>query len=114
MRRVAAVALIAVLTPAPATAHGDGWRTNGHTKWTCLSHEESTHRWRYNGPSQHDGGLQFAPSTWRAYTGRRAPDYAWQATRRFQIRVAKRVAFHGFRDKKPQGMSAWSAWRVCR
>ena len=97
-----------------ARAHGDGWRENDYSRWTCLSHYESTHRWSYNGPSGYDGGLQFHPTTWRQYTGSSAPDYAWQASREFQIKVAKRVAWYGFYKHEPQGMGAWGAWDECR
>lgn len=91
----------------PADAHGYDRR------WICLAHYESTHRWQYNGI--HDGGLQFSPRTWTAYTGSSAPRYAWQASPRFQVKVAKRVAWHGFYSNEPQGgASAWpNTWKKC-
>ncbi len=91
----------------------------GHhrTRWDCLAHFESTHRWRVNTGNGHYGGLQFSLSTWRAYggvrtTGRRYPH---RAPRRAQIRIAKRVAWHGWGRHQPQGgRHAWpSTWRRC-
>jgi hypothetical protein len=105
---------VAVLTLAlaggaalPADAHGYDRR------WICLAHYESTHRWQYNGV--HDGGLQFSPRTWTAYTGSSAPRYAWQASPRFQVTVAKRIAWYGFYNNEPQGgASAWpNTWNRC-
>lgn len=71
--------------------------------WNRLAMCESTGRWRYNGGSGFDGGLQFSPRTWRAYRLRSYPRYAWQATRYQQMRVAQRVL-------NAQG---WRAWPVC-
>lgn len=94
------VCLIFVLVIPNAGAHYYGRR------WECLAHYESTHQWHYNGP--YDGGLQFSPTTWRTYTGRKAPDYAWQATKKFQKEVGRRVYRKGFGRHAPQG---WTAWR---
>lgn len=104
----AALTLLAVTAaPTPALAH------NYDGRWSCLAHYESTHRWHLD--AYHDGGLSFTVRTWRAYTGHSAPDYAWQASRRFQIKVAKRVAWKGFYRHGPQGgSSAWpNTWGRC-
>lgn len=108
MRLLVVLLLVAALL-APTAAHGH----NYSGRWACLAHYESSHRWRYNGV--HDGGLQFSPRTWRAYTGSSAPDYAWQASIRFQIKVAKRVAWYGFYRHEPQGgANAWpNTWWRC-
>jgi hypothetical protein len=102
---VITAATVLLVSAVPAKAHAP-------TRWDCLAHWESTHRWHYNG--LHDGGLQFSPSTWRAYTGSSAPRYAWQASREFQIKVGKRVAWYGFYRHEPQGPGAWpNTWHRC-
>ena len=105
-----AVALFTVVAPA-ADAH------SGATRWDCLAHYESTHRWHINTGNGHYGGLQFSLSTWRYYGG---PNYSknkypHKATRREQIVIAKRAAWHGWKDRRPQGgRSAWpNTWYRC-
>jgi hypothetical protein len=95
----------------PAQAH------YGPTHWDCLAHYESTHRWHVNTGNGHYGGLQFSKSTWRYFGGRRYSNNEWphRATKREQIVIAKRVAFHGWRDRRPQGgRNAWpNTWPKC-
>lgn len=99
------IALVAaVAKPAPASAH------TGGSRWDCLAHYESTHRWGINTGNGHYGGLQFSLSTWRYYGG---PNYSgnyWphRATKAEQIAIAKRVAWYGWRGRAAQG--GWSAW----
>lgn len=102
--------LTAVAAPTEATAHHK-------TRWDCLAHYESTHRWKVNTGNGHYGGLQFSLSTWRYYGG---PNYSknkfpHKATKREQIVVAKRVAFKGWKGRTPQGgRSAWpNTWPKC-
>jgi hypothetical protein len=71
------------------------------TVWDDLARCESGEQWDYNGPSGYDGGLQFAPSTWRAMDPPTA--YAWQATREQQITVAERLL----------DVQGWGAWPGC-
>ena len=96
---------------APAQAH------TGATKWDCLAHHESTHRWHINSGNGHYGGLQFSLSTWRYYGGPSHSNNArpHKATRKEQIHVAKRVAWHGWKDRRAQGgRSAWpNTWSRC-
>lgn len=75
--------------------------------WDRVAFCESTWRWQYNGPSGFDGGLQFTPSTWRAFGGGEYGAYAWQATAEQQIDIAERVAFYGHGANRPQGPRAW-------
>ncbi|MGI9016981.1 MAG: transglycosylase family protein [Euzebya sp.] len=75
--------------------------------WDNLAFCESTWRWSYNGPNGFDGGVQFTPSTWRAFGGAEYAGYAWQATPEQQIDIAERVAFHGHGSNPPQGRGAW-------
>lgn len=105
-----AASLLTVAAPA-ADAH------DGPNRWECLAHYESTHRWHVSTGNGHYGGLQFSLSTWRYYGG---PNYSknaypHKATRREQIRIAKRVAFRGWGDRQPQGgASAWpNTWPRC-
>jgi hypothetical protein len=105
------VALLGVsLSNADATA-------THKTRWDCLAHYESTHRWHINTGNGHYGGLQFSESTWRYYGGPNYSGNKWphKATRREQIHVAKRVANRGWRNHPPQGgSSAWpNTWPRC-
>lgn len=81
---------------APQTA-------SGGTVWDRLAECESGGNWSYNGGSGYDGGLQFAPSTWRAMGGTEYADYAWQATRAQQIVIAERTL----------EAAGWGAWPGC-
>lgn len=78
--------------------------------WDDVAYCEST--WRWGIDSTYDGGLQFHPTTWRAYGGEQFAGYAWQALPEEQIAVAERVAFYGYvtpdhRKVEPQGPRAW-------
>lgn len=86
-------------TPGPAPAAV----SSGGTVWDRLAQCESGQNWSYNGSSGYDGGLQFLPSTWRAYGGGEYASYAWQASRAEQIDIAERV-----RDDV-----GWGAWPTC-
>ena len=90
---------LAVLLAVPVPAEG----RLGHTRWSCLAHYESTHRWHINTGNGYYGGLQFSRSTWRAFGGRKFARNAHRATKAEQIRVAERVRRH-------QG---WRAWPTC-
>ena len=70
--------------------------------WDRLAQCESGGRWSLN-VGAHDGGLQFAPSTWRAFGGTQYAAEAWQASRAEQIAVAERVL----------AAQGWGAWPVC-
>src|SRR3712207_9324167 len=79
---------IAPATPAaPAEAH------RGPTRWDCLAHYESSHRWHINTGNGHYGGLQFSLSTWRYFGGPRysGEGYPHRATRTAQIVIARRT-----------------------
>ncbi|WP_028810556.1 transglycosylase family protein [Streptomyces flavidovirens] len=70
------------------------------TDWERIAACESNGRWNINTGNGYYGGLQFAPSTWRAYGGHRYAPRADLATRSEQIAVATRVA-------QDRGLSAW-------
>ncbi|MBT2492694.1 LysM peptidoglycan-binding domain-containing protein [Streptomyces sp. ISL-96] len=68
--------------------------------WESIAACESNGRWNINTGNGYYGGLQFAPSTWRAYGGHHYAPRADLASRSEQITVAARVA-------QDQGLSAW-------
>ncbi len=71
--------------------------------WDRLAQCESGGNWQINTGNGYHGGLQFSPSTWRAYGGAEFAPYAYQATREQQIVVAERTL-------AGQG---WGAWPAC-
>lgn len=103
--------LVTLGVSAPAHAHSHA------TRWDCLAHYESTHRWGINNGNGHYGGLQFSLSTWRAYGGPKSTGNYWphKATRREQIKIAKRVAWYGWGRYGAQGgRNAWpNTWYRC-
>ncbi len=68
--------------------------------WDRVAQCESGGNWSTNTGNGYYGGLQFSPSTWRAYGGTGS---AANASREQQIAVAERVL-------DAQG---WGAWPVC-
>lgn len=78
---------------APFIAHADGPGVN----WDAIAACESGGNWATNTGNGFSGGLQFTPSTWRAYGGTGSPQGASRAQ---QIAVAERV-------KAGQGLGAW-------
>lgn len=72
-------------------------------EWDRYGHPiEGTARWHIR-DSYHQGGLQFAPSTWRAYKDRRMPANAGDAHVWDQVWVAERVL----------AAQGWRAWPTC-
>ncbi|MFJ8753902.1 transglycosylase family protein [Streptomyces sp. NPDC102441] len=89
----------AVPAQAPARAVIAPTVTAG-TDWDRIAECESSGRWDTNTGNGYHGGLQFAPSTWRAYGGGQYAPRADLASRPEQIAVGERVA-------RSQGMGAW-------
>ncbi|SDR91618.1 Uncharacterized conserved protein YabE, contains G5 and tandem DUF348 domains [Friedmanniella luteola] len=77
---------------APSVASG--------SVWDRLAQCESGGNWSINTGNGFYGGLQFTPSTWRAYGGSGMPH---QASREQQIAVAQKV----------QAGQGWGAWPAC-
>lgn len=75
---------------------------SGGSVWDRLAQCESGGNWSIN-RGTFDGGLQFLPSTWRAYGGTNYAPSADRATREQQIAIAERV-------RAGQG---WRAWPAC-
>ncbi|OLM10833.1 Cell wall-binding protein [Pseudonocardia sp. Ae505_Ps2] len=71
--------------------------------WDSLAHCESTGNWAANTGNGYYGGLQFSPSTWKAYGGGEYAASAHQATRAEQIAVAEKVL----------AAQGWNAWPSC-
>ena len=95
----------------PVQAH------SGTSRWVCLAHYESSHRWHINTGNGYYGGLQFSLSTWKYYGG---PSYSGNtyphhATKSEQIVIAKRTAFTGWNGHAAQGgRTAWpNTWPKC-
>lgn len=91
----------AVAVGAPFALAGTA---NAHTAptgvWDRLAECESGGDWDISTGNGYSGGLQFAPSTWRAFGG---DGSAANASRAEQIAVAKRV----------QDVQGWGAWPAC-
>jgi resuscitation-promoting factor RpfA len=68
--------------------------------WDRVAQCESGGNWQSNIGNGFSGGLQFTPSTWRAFGG---TGVAHQASRTQQIAVAERVL----------AAQGWNAWPVC-
>jgi hypothetical protein len=68
--------------------------------WDQIAQCESGGRWNTNTGNGYSGGLQFAPSTWRAYGGSGSASHA---SRTEQIAVAEKVL----------AAQGWGAWPVC-
>jgi resuscitation-promoting factor RpfA len=78
---------------AVPTSGGDG-------VWDNIAQCESGGKWNTDTGNGYSGGLQFSPSTWRAYGGKGS---AHGASRSEQISVAKRVV----------ASQGWNAWPSC-
>ena len=79
---------------------GGGGGGGGNSVWDQLAECESGGNWSINTGNGYSGGLQFLPSTWRAYGGTGS---AHNASREEQIRIAERV----------QDDVGWGAWPAC-
>ena len=92
-----AAALAAV---AFSTAFGSGSAHADAMNWDAVAQCESGGNWSINTGNGYYGGLQFSPSTWRAFGGTEYGSQAHQATKAEQIAVAKRTLY-------TQGPGAW-------
>lgn len=94
-RRIAGAAVAGAIVGAPmimsAPAQASGMN------WDSIAQCESSGNWNANTGNGFSGGLQFTPSTWKAYGGSGS---ASQASREQQIAVAERVL-------AAQGPGAW-------
>ncbi|POX57158.1 hypothetical protein C3489_00040 [Streptomyces sp. Ru71] len=91
------VTTLAALTTAGTTAEA---LPRFGTDWDAIAACESGGNWKANTGNGYYGGLQFSRSSWVAAGGLKYAPRADLATRREQIKVARRLAAQ-------QGMSAW-------
>ena len=102
MRSLAATLFVALTTTLligttlSVTAEAVKMRT-----WNKLAKCESGARWHINTGNGHYGGLQISRGTWRAFGGKMFARLPHKASKRQQVRVAKRI-------KRHQGWGAWS------
>jgi ABC-type transport system substrate-binding protein len=89
----------AIAVGAPLTMAGTANATPGST-WDALAKCESGGNWNINTGNGFSGGLQFTPSTWKAFGGQGAPQ---NASRAHQIAVAEKVL----------AKQGWKAWPAC-
>jgi LysM repeat protein len=102
-RRTVAVAAASALTLSVITlTAGTAEAATGST-WDRLAQCESGGNWSINTGNGYAGGLQFSPSTWRAYGGTAYASSAHKASRSAQIAVAQRVL----------AAQGWGAWPAC-
>lgn len=94
----APVALAGTAMAAP-TVHSP----QSNATWDRLAKCESTNNWDADTGNGFKGGLQFTPSTWKAFGGKQYASSPDGATREEQIAVAKRV----------QAEQGWNAWPTC-
>lgn len=95
--RFAVVGTVAVAAPLALAGTADAASTS---TWDRLAQCESSGDWSADTGNGFSGGLQFTPSTWRAYGGAGSAE---NASRSEQIAVAERVL-------DGQG---WGAWPAC-
>jgi LysM repeat protein len=98
-RTLARTAIAGAVIGAPLAAAPVASADTG-TAWDKLAQCESTGNWSINTGNGFSGGLQFTPSTWRAFGGTGA---AHHASREEQIVVAERVL----------AKQGWGAWPAC-
>jgi LysM repeat protein len=91
---IAGAVIGAPLAAAPVASADPG------TVWDKLAQCESSGNWAINTGNGFSGGLQFTPSTWRAFGGE---GRAHNASRAEQIVVAEKVL----------AQQGWGAWPAC-
>lgn len=70
------------------------------TDWDRIAHCESSGNWHINTGNGYHGGLQIAPSTWRAYGGKKYAPRPDLATKSQQIAVGERI-------RADRGLQPW-------
>ncbi len=98
-RNVARLTLAGIVVGAPLAL---AVPAQAAPNWDALAQCESGGRWNINTGNGYSGGLQFSPSTWRAFGGTQYAPTAAGASREQQIAIAERVL-------AGQGAGAWPA-----
>src|SRR4051794_33253352 len=88
------VALATTLMLIPALVLAPPANAVSMKTWNRLAKCESGGRWHINTGNGFYGGLQISGGTWRAFGGKRLASQPHKATKRQQIRVAKRIKKH--------------------
>jgi resuscitation-promoting factor RpfA len=101
-RVLAGITTAGAVAAAPLVLAGPAQAASGST-WDRLARCESSGNWSINTGNGYYGGLQFSPSTWRAFGGGAYASTANRASRSEQIRIAEKVL-------DAQG---WGAWPAC-
>lgn len=96
LRNVTVAALIAAGVTLTVTEVA---RADPGVSWDSIAACESSGNWSIH-TGNFEGGLQFLPSTWKAYGGGQYAAHAYQATREQQISIAQKVL-------AGQGIGAW-------
>jgi LysM repeat protein len=99
-RFLARTAIAGAASVAPMAVAAPAAQAEGGTVWDKLAQCESSGNWAINTGNGFSGGLQFTPSTWRAFGGE---GRAHNASRVEQIIVAERVL----------AKQGWGAWPAC-
>ena len=102
-RVIARTALAGAVAGAPLVTMVPAANAASDSTWDRVAQCESGGRWDINTGNGFQGGLQFTPSTWRAFGGTAFAPAANQATRAEQIVVAEKVL----------AQQGWGAWPVC-
>ncbi|GAA1849190.1 transglycosylase family protein [Pseudonocardia alni subsp. carboxydivorans] len=102
-RTIVRTAVAGAVLGAPMLAVAGTANAATDSTWDSLAHCESTGNWAANTGNGYYGGLQFSPSTWKAYGGGEYATSAHQATRAQQIAVAEKVL----------AAQGWNAWPSC-
>jgi len=99
-RTIARTAIAGAVAGVPLVAIAPTASAAPDSAWDKLAACESGGNWAINTGNGFSGGLQFTPSTWKAFGGKGS---AHNASRAEQIAVAERVL-------DGQG---WKAWPAC-
>lgn len=102
-RTIARTAVAGAVAGIPLVAVAPAANAAPDSAWDKLAQCESSGNWAINTGNGFSGGLQFTPSTWRAFGGAAFAPVAHQASREEQIVVAEKVL-------AGQG---WGAWPSC-
>jgi hypothetical protein len=85
---------------APLALAGTAEAAPSSSTWDKIAKCESGGNWAINTGNGYYGGLQFSPSTWRAYGG---PGMPHKASKAQQIAIAQKVL----------AKQGWKAWPAC-
>lgn len=104
-QRAAATVAMAAAFGAAGIATAPAAQALDLSVWDKVAMCESSGNWSINTGNGYYGGLQFYPTTWKAYGGLTYADRADHATKSEQIAIARRVLYS-------QGPGAWPVCSV--